>query len=67
MNQVFETQRPAKAATKARAKNAIRKAEQLLSIESPKALQVQRLRSTLNCSEAVAYTLAALAYGEGRS
>jgi hypothetical protein len=36
------------------------------STESANALQAQRLKAFLNCSEAVAITLARLVYGEGR-
>ena len=68
MNQVFETRSPRTGWHQARANRVvIRQAvEQPVSIESPAALQAQRLRASLKCTEEVAITLARLIYGEGR-
>jgi hypothetical protein len=44
-----------------------RDAEHLDSTESLKILQARRLCSIIGCSEASGFTLASLAYGEGRS
>lgn len=66
MNYTLETRGPAKAATKARAIRVVRTAEQFDIIGAVKNLQAQRLRAMLGCSEAMAFTLASLAYGEAR-
>ncbi len=41
--------------------------EQIDTSDAPQRLQVQRLRSAVNCSEATAKTLASLIFGEIRS
>ncbi len=64
MNRVFETRSPRTGGNQARANRVvIRQAEQPVSIESPSALQAQRLRASLKCAEEVAITPA---YGDGR-
>lgn len=68
MNLTFETKSPRTGWHQARAvTQADRNAERLDSTEALKALQARRLCNILGCSEAAAFTLAALAYGEGRS
>jgi len=65
MHYALETRSPAKAATKARA-NRVSRTEQPDFIGAAKILQARRLRNLLGCSEALAFTLASLAYGEAR-
>lgn len=66
MHYALETRSPAKAATKARANRVIWTTEQPDITAAAKMLQARRLRNLLGCSEALAFTLASLAYGEAR-
>jgi hypothetical protein len=67
MNQVFETRSPRTGWRQARTNRVRQAVQQPAFIETPAALQAQRLRTRFNCTEEVANTLARLIYGEARS
>lgn len=67
MNQVFETRSPRDGWNHARANRDDWNAEHPISTESLKCLQAKRFCNIIGCTEATAYTLVFLAYGEGRS
>lgn len=67
MNQVFETRSPRDGWNHARANRDDWNAEHFNSTKFLKCLQARRFCNIIGCTEATAYTLALLAYGEGRS